>query len=185
MPIHSGLPVNSIKEYPNAPAPAASPLGNDSRLLQCVPVCCSALQCVAMRHSVLQCAAVCCSAGSITEISNATAPKPSPFGNDFSLLHCVAVCCSVMQCVVMCCSVLQCFALCCTVLQCVAVPCASKKSQTPPHPPRRHSEMVVDCCRVWCSVRCSVCCSVCCSVLTYQPCGSRLLQCGALCCSVL
>jgi len=38
-------------------------------------VCCSVLQCVAVRCSVLQCDAVCC-----------------------SVLQCVAVCCSVMQC---------------------------------------------------------------------------------------
>jgi len=47
-------------------------------------VCCSALQCVAVRCSVLQCAAVCC-----------------------SVLQCVAVRCSVLPCVAGCCSVLQ------------------------------------------------------------------------------
>jgi len=57
------------------------------------------------------------------------------------LLHCVAVCCSVLQvhvvgvivvrtplscCVVaVCCSVLQCVAVCCSVLQCVAVCCSA------------------------------------------------------------
>ena len=48
-----------------------------------------------------------------------------------SVLHCVAVCCSVgvtivqvLQCVAMCCSVLQCVAVCCIVLQCVAVCCS-------------------------------------------------------------
>jgi len=39
-------------------------------------VCCSVLQCVAVRCIVLQCVAVCC-----------------------SVLQCVAVCCSVWQCV--------------------------------------------------------------------------------------
>ena len=32
----------------------------------------------------------------------------------FSVLQCVAVCCSVLQCVAVCCSVLQCVAVCCT-----------------------------------------------------------------------
>jgi len=59
-----------------------------ARVLQCVAVCCSALQCVAVRCSVLQCIAVCCSA-----------------------LQCVAVRCSVLQCVAVCCSVLQCVAV--------------------------------------------------------------------------
>jgi len=65
-------------------------------------LCCSALQCVAVRCSVLQCVAVCCSA-----------------------LQCVAVCCSVLQCVAVCCSVLQCVAVRCSVLQCVAVCCSA------------------------------------------------------------
>jgi len=39
----------------------------------------------------------------------------------FSVLQCVAVCCSVLQCVAVCRSVLQCVAVCCSVLQCVAV----------------------------------------------------------------
>ena len=44
-------------------------------------MCCSVLQCVAVRCSVLQCASVC-----------------------FSVLQCVAMCCSVLQCVAVCCS---------------------------------------------------------------------------------
>ena len=66
-----------------------------SRVLQCVAVCCSVLQCVAV---LLQCVAVC-----------------------YSVLQCVAVRCSVLQCVAVCYSVLQCVAVCCSVLQCVAV----------------------------------------------------------------
>ena len=52
----------------------------------------------------------------------------------YSVLQCVAVCCSVLQCVAVCCSVLQCvltsehtqteYTLCCSVLQCVAVCCS-------------------------------------------------------------
>ena len=37
----------------------------------------------------------------------------------FSVLQCVAVCCSALQCVAVCCSVLQCVAVHCSVLQCV------------------------------------------------------------------
>ena len=105
-----------------------------NRLLQCVAVCCSALQLVicakasvllnvpsALRYvccSVLQCVAVCC-----------------------SVLQCVAVCCSVLQLVIcakasvllnvpsavrcVCCRVLQCVAVCCSALQCVALCCHS------------------------------------------------------------
>jgi len=51
-------------------------------------LCCSALQCVAMRCSALQCDAVCC-----------------------SVMQCVAVCCSVLQCFAVCCSVMQCVAV--------------------------------------------------------------------------
>jgi len=47
-------------------------------------VCCSVLQCVALRCFALLCVAVCC-----------------------SVLQCVAVCCSVLQCVAVCCSVSQ------------------------------------------------------------------------------
>ena len=76
------------------------------RVVQCVAVCCSVLQFVAvctlgntLQHTathfrfVLQFVAVCC--------------RVLPF---------VAVCCSVLQCVVVCCSVLQCVAVCCSVL---------------------------------------------------------------------
>ena len=55
----------------------------------------------------------------------------------FSVLPCVAVCCSMLQCVAVCCNVLQCVAvccrssrylawhtLCCSVLHCVAVCCS-------------------------------------------------------------
>jgi len=51
--------------------------------------------------------------------------KSSLFGTNlgasYSVLQCVAVCCSVLQCVVVYCSVLQCVEVCCSVLQCVAV----------------------------------------------------------------
>jgi len=81
-------------------------------VLQCVVVCCSVLQCVAVCY--IQCVAVCCSAR---------------YASDWRACHCVAVCCSVLhsvccsvlQCVAVWCSVLQCVAVCCSVLQCVAV----------------------------------------------------------------
>jgi len=79
-------------------------------VLQCVAVRCSALQCVAMCCSVLRCVAVCC-----------------------SLLKSVAVCCSLLQSVAVCCSLLQCHlnsrflrdSVCSGVLQCIAVRCST------------------------------------------------------------
>ena len=63
-------------------------------MLQFVAVCCSALQCVAVRCSALQSIAVYCSA-----------------------LQCDAVCYSALQSVAVRCSALQCDAVCCSVLQ--------------------------------------------------------------------
>jgi len=77
-------------------------------VLQYIAVCCSLVQCVAVCGSVLQYVAVCC-----------------------SLVQCVAVCCIVLQCVAVFCSVLQygsmlqCLAVCCSVLQCVSVFCSA------------------------------------------------------------
>jgi len=102
---------------------------------QRVAVCCSVLQCVAVRcgcillvsvlikfvccnalQCVVQCAAVCCS---MLQCVAAV----------FSLYLCEelqpAVCCNVLQCVAMRCNVLQCVATCCNVLQCVAVCCSN------------------------------------------------------------
>ena len=91
-------------------------------MLQCVLVCYSVLQRVAVSCSllrvespnlflsgpVLQCVAVHC-----------------------SVLLCVAVCCSVLQCVAVCYSVLQCVIVCCSVLQCVAVSCSLLRVDSP------------------------------------------------------
>jgi len=63
-------------------------------MLQCVTVCCSVLQYVAVRYSMLQCVAVCCSA-----------------------LQYVAVRCIMLWC-------LQYVAVQCSMLQCVAVFCS-------------------------------------------------------------
>jgi len=82
-------------------------------MVQCVTVCCSVLQYVAVFIDgfceALQCVAVCCSV--------------------FLVYHsvwqcvfqCVAVCCSVTGFLAVCCNVLQCVAACCSVLQRVTV----------------------------------------------------------------
>jgi len=65
-------------------------------------VCCSVLQCVAVRFSVWQ-----------------PIFLKIPLASQSTVLQCVAVCCSVLsvlQCVAVCCSVLQCVAVCCSVL---------------------------------------------------------------------
>jgi len=73
-------------------------------VLQCVAMCCSVVQCGAVRHAsfveghagrwlLLRCV----------------------------VLRCVAVYCSVLHCFALCCTVLQCVAMCCTVVQCDAV----------------------------------------------------------------
>jgi len=116
---------------------------------------CSALQCIAVCHSVSQCVAVC-----------------------RSVSQCVAVCCSALQCVVIfvflemstvteffgdecrdrnitpC--VVTCVALCCTVLQCVAL---SVWNITPQHA-RHGATMVHAFFRVCCSMLQSCCSAV-------------------------
>jgi len=115
-------------------------------VLQCVAVCCIVLQCVAMCCNVLQCVAVCCSvlqcASCNQTSSNLADQHAHPWvgvamccrvlqcftvwstSRFYSMLQCVAVCCSVLQCVAVYCSVLQYVAMCCSVLQCVAVCCS-------------------------------------------------------------
>ena len=84
-------------------------------MLQCVAMCCSVLQCVAV-----------CSAGAVPRVLQCVVVC-------LNVLQCVTVCCSVfsrrsaschtwmMQCVAVCCSALQCVAVCGNVLQCGAV----------------------------------------------------------------
>jgi len=137
--------------------------------LQCVAdlvaVCCSVLQCVAMRCSVLQPCAL---------------PRwhPSAPFHSGALLktqsQCVAA--SVAVCCRLSCSVLQ------TQLQCVALRCSVLQSHALPrwYPSAPfHSgallkmqlqcatETVAVCCRLSCRIRCSalLCAAVCCSVL--------------------
>jgi len=85
-------------------------------VLQCVAVCCSVLQCVAV------------SVGTLITPQNAshqTSHVRCVCVCDvlWCVLQCIAVCCRV-QGVTVCCSVLQCVAVCCSVLQCVAVCCS-------------------------------------------------------------
>ena len=72
------------------------------------------LQCVAVCYSVLQHVAVYCFRYSLFwRVHHSVYPRSAA-------LKCVVVCCSVLQCVVVCCSALQCITVCCSVLQCVA-----------------------------------------------------------------
>jgi len=92
-------------------------------VLQCA-VCCSVLQCVAV--------SVAMSSGQPKKRQGLC----TPIAPIYSVLQCVAVCCSVLQCVAVYCSVLQCVSLrvveclvvcvavCCSVLQCTAVCCS-------------------------------------------------------------
>jgi len=66
--------------------------------MQCVAVCCSVLQCVAVRWSF----------GTVTTVT-------SIFLWACSVLQCVAVCCRLLQCVAVCCSELHCVAVCWSV----------------------------------------------------------------------
>jgi len=101
----------------------------------CGAVCCSVLQCVAVRCSAVQGAMVCYSAVEVCQ------------DRDMKLLpsECVAVCCSMLQYVAVraslsrlrylaftvrvCCSVLQRAARCCSALQCVSVCCSAAESR--------------------------------------------------------
>ena len=75
--------------------------------LQCVAVRCSALQCVAVCCSVLQCEYLCQQSGALffVEVCNKA---------NHLVLQCVAVRCGVLQCVAVHCSALQCVAVCCS-----------------------------------------------------------------------
>ena len=91
--------------------------------MQCVAVCCSVLQCVAVKKSikrlfcwaavavscsVLPCVAVCCSVLQRDPQLRSTSMATSvALHREGRVLQCVAVCCSVLQCVAVCCSVLQ------------------------------------------------------------------------------
>jgi len=99
-------------------------------VLQCVVVCCSVLQRVAVCSSgalcvhfqrlpgmLLQCVAACCSV--VQRVAVCCIVLQRVLTSSRYVLQCVAVCCSVFQCVAVCCSVLQRVTVCCSVLQCV------------------------------------------------------------------
>jgi len=109
----------------------------------CVAVCCSVLQCVAVfavRCSVLQCIVVCCYEADIWE--SHWRHLRDVWQTFATVLQGLVVCCSVLQCIVVCwyrsdiwelflrhlkdvwktfATVLQCFVVCCSVLQCIVV----------------------------------------------------------------
>jgi len=130
-------------------------------VLQCVTVCCSVLQSVAViKHGT--------AATVFQWLRLHKSIQQSEFVNGMycSVLHyvaeCVAVCCSVLQRVAVCCSVLQCVAVCCSVLQRVAVCCSVLQCV---------AYMAVRAQEISWIYRVCVCCSV--------------LQCVAVCRSVL
>jgi len=100
---------------------------------QCVAVCCSVLQCVAVRRSVLQWDAVCCSETQCVAVRrsvlqwDAVCCSETPFGCHLLRLQHTATHCNTLQhtatrllCAAsawMCC-MLQRVAVCCSVLQC-------------------------------------------------------------------
>jgi len=79
-------------------------------VLQCVAVCCSVLQCVA----VLTCKDKTCVRGAhvmLQQVSCQTVAERQ-MAMSVSSVNDIAVCCSVLLCVAVCCSVLQCVAVC-------------------------------------------------------------------------
>jgi len=104
-------------------------------------MCCSVLQCVAVCYTPLF-------------------PHHHLRQAHFSVLRCVAVCCSVLQYVAVCCSALQCVAVCCSVLHTSFSSSSSSPSTFQ-------------------------CVAVCCSMLQCVAARCSALQCVAVCCSVL
>jgi len=68
--------------------------------MQYCSACCSVVPC----RAILQCVAVCCSVSQCVAVCCSVVPCRA-------ILQCVAVCCSVSQCVAVCCSVLPCRAI--------------------------------------------------------------------------
>ena len=131
-------------------------------------VCCSVLQCVAVRC--------------IKESYNVPLSGFAPFYS--GMLQCFAVCCTKESChtirlflvlrpsTLVCCSVLQCVAVCCSVLQCVV---SRSRAYNPPLSDFApfHSS-VLKCLEVCCSVL--QCVAVCCSVLQCVKSRSHVKQ---------
>jgi len=100
------------------------------RVLRCVAVCCSALQCVetCVHHTLTSQLACYCDITHCNTLQhtathcNTLQHTATCNSHDIATSHthvthshvgtCVAVCCSVLQCVAVCCSVLQCVATC-------------------------------------------------------------------------
>ena len=88
----------------------------------CVAACCSVLHCVSdlrwlRRHPVLQCVVVCRNVVRHCNVLQCVAVYVLliyvvSYTHDYSVLQCVAVCCSALQCVAARCSVLPCVAVC-------------------------------------------------------------------------
>ena len=97
-------------------------VGTDGPLDADVVVATSLTHLVELHMKVMQCVAVCCSVLQCVVIATLLAHLVE---HHKKVLQCVAVYCSVLQCIAVCCSersrVLQCVAVCCSVLQCVAV----------------------------------------------------------------
>jgi len=88
-------------------------------------VCCSVLQCVAVCRDTLQRTATHCNTrqhtathGNTLQHTSSASSGSHDWGDMWSVLQCVVVCCSVQQCVAVRCSALQCVAVCCTHLPC-------------------------------------------------------------------
>ena len=109
--------------------------------LHCVAVCCSMLQRVPLCRNVLQCVALSYS------VMQFVANVLQYVAVCCSELQCMAVCCSVLQCVAVCYSVLQCAAVCCSVLQCVAVCCRADLRKGLPNPGQTSEEVCRTRCR--------------------------------------
>jgi len=93
-------------------------------VLQCVAVCCSVLQRVAVIAvwcSMLQCVAVCCRVSQLEFSEASSCNERALLSESSELLKCVIVCGSALQCVAAWCVVLQYAAVCCSVLQCAFV----------------------------------------------------------------
>jgi len=170
-------------------------------VLQCVALCCSVLQRIAVWEvryrchdpsgcfgatvavwcSVLQCVAVCCC------VRGTSSVPPSLDTLCCSVLQSVAACCSGLQCARYVFSatiprdvVLQCVAVCCSVLQCVAVCCNVLQCESYVLGATIPRDVVLRCVAVCCSVlQCGR------YLFGARIPGDVVLQCVAVCHSVL
>jgi len=118
----------------------------------CVAVCCSFLQCVAVRCIHFE---VCCSVLQCLTCMRKKQYNHSENTHEHRVLQCVAVC----------------VAVCCSVLQCVAVPPSYTKRAIASTRVHRKISCVAVCCSVL------QCVAVCCSVLQRAEVCCSVLQC--------